>query len=141
MSCADGTVLVEWAAGRGTVLLAETPTHGQALAIFHASPLAPLLAPVRGWDLDAPERAHLGGELAAWPLPSGWTAPVQPRAFPGRARVAVAPLRQQGVAGDLAAALAELPGRAERRRLARVASEERARALGAQPAVATSCPS
>ena len=86
----------------------ETPSHAQALGVFHAEPLAPLLAPARAWDLDAPERIFDGRELAAWPLPRGWTAPVQPRGFPGRARVAVEPLRQQGVVGDLAAALADI---------------------------------
>lgn len=80
--------------------VAETPAHSQALGVF----LAPLLAPLRGWDIDAPERAHIAGELAAWPMPRGWTKPVAPRRYWYRARLEAPPLRAPGVVGDLDAA-------------------------------------
>lgn len=136
MSCDEGAVLVLWTATgyRGRAVerrVLETPAHAQALAIFHAEPLAPLLAPARGWEPTDPERIFDGRELAAWPLPAGWTEPPRGRAFPGRARVVAEPLRAPGVAlppgVSLAAALAGLPGLAERKALAKAAGEVRRR--------------
>lgn len=112
MACGDGAALVAWMGPRGgRKLVAETPSAAHALAVALAEPLVPLLvAPARGWDLDAPERAHVGGELGAWPFPRFVAAPVG--RYPGRARVEPPPLRQQGVAlprgVSLARALAQV---------------------------------
>jgi hypothetical protein len=112
VSCAEGTVLVEWTKRRGTALIAETPGHAQALADVLPEPLGPLLAPPRAWDLEAPERAHVAGELAAWPFPGTWGArPAPAIRYAGRKNVEPPPMRQRGVVGDLAGALRELPRR------------------------------
>lgn len=90
-------------------------------------PLGPLLAPPRGWDLGAQERAFVGAELRAWPRPV-FVRGRRPQT-PGRPAGELPPLRQRVVVGDLAAALAELPGVAERKAMAKRAGEERRRAL------------
>lgn len=123
MSCDDGAIYVEWIVPRGRArLVVETPSASQALGLIHVEPLAPLLAPVRGWDLDAPEREHLGALLAAWPYPGAWGLRAACVTYPGRANVEPEPSRQRGVAGDLGAALRDVPDRRSRVRAKREAA-------------------
>jgi len=98
MSCGDGSALVLWAAQ-------STPDF--------VEPRASLLPLPRCWDLDAPERAHIAAELAAWPMPRAWTRPPVPasRRYWYRSNVDPPPMRQRGVVGDLAAGAAEIRDR------------------------------
>lgn len=114
MSCGEGSALVLWVA----------QAHPD-----YAEPRVPLLAPARGWDLGEQQRAFDRADFAAWPMPFGWATQPKGRTYIGRANVEPPPMRQRGVAGDLRTALADLPGVAQRRAMAKAASDERRRTL------------
>ena len=116
MSCGDGSALVVWTGPRRQARVeAEGPMVERAIVL--AEPLGPLLAPVRGWDLDAPERAHVGGELYRWPYPGAWgRGALQAPRYWYRPNVEPAPMRAPKLPAwppgpELAAALRELPRR------------------------------
>jgi len=97
MSCGDGSALVEWA---------------PRAIVVHEPLLGPLLAPWPIWDRHEQERAFVAAELAAWPFPGAWgRRPAAAPRYVGRASVEPPPMRQRGVAGDLAAALVAVPDR------------------------------
>lgn len=96
--------------------------HWSAISVVHVEPLVPMLATVRGWDLSAPERERLGALLAAWPYPGAWGLRAACVTYPGRANVEPEPSRQRGVAGDLGAALRDVPDRRSRVRAKREAA-------------------
>lgn len=93
--------------------------------------------PARGWDSAETDRAGVGAALACWPVPARWAEPPALRAYPGRRVAAPEPLRQRDVAGNLGAALAELPGVEERRVMARRAGDERRREMASEKARTT----